>query len=260
MEGTPESAEILLERVDRRLAEIGKSRYWLANAASEGKAKGFLTDVARRGFLPKEPRLNRMAELLGVSVDWLMGRTSDPAPVRSEVSFGSQAAGGDRAPGTSDRRLDWNAFPSGQPGLPLVGTGDCGDLELCDESGNMVAIERNSFDPDYTVRILARPPALRGAHEAYAIEFRGDSMWPRFEPGEIGIVEPRRPYGRGDYVLVQLRGEESDEVVSVLVKRLVRESADNLVLQQFNPELTFNLPKSRVARVHPVRRPTDYLF
>lgn len=244
-----ETAEILLERIDRRLGEMGKSRYWLAKEATEGKNTGLVTDLARKGYVPKEPRLKRIAELLGVSIDWLMGRTNNSAPVQSEVAL-------------ADRHFEWHGHPPGEPGLPLVGTGDCADLELSDESGHLVAVERNSFDPDYTVRILARPPALRGAVDAYAIEFRGDSMWPRFEPGEIGIVEPRRPVSRGDYVLLQLTSGEDDEVISVLVKRLVRETQREFVLQQFNPPLTFTVAKSRVAgqRAQLVRRQSEYLF
>lgn len=250
-----ETAEILLARIDERLGEMGKTRYWLANQATEGKNKGLITDLARKGYLPKEPRLHRIAQLLGVSVDWLMGRSELRDPVASEV-------------GVADRRLDFAGFPRSEPGIPILGTGDCADMELCDEGGHLVSVERSSFDPDFTVRMLKRPPALSGAKDLYAIEFHGDSMAPRFEPMEIGIVDPRRPVARGDYVLVQLRPAASgegdreyiDEVESVLVKRLVRQTAKEYVLEQFNPPVTFTLPKARVKRIHKIMRQTDYLF
>lgn len=207
----------------------------------------FIRDLRRKGHLPKGENLERLASTLGSTTDYLLGRAATPDQVRSEVRL-------------ADRAVDWRGPIPGEPGLPLVGTGDCADLEVCDETGELVGVERNSFDPDYTVRLLARPPALRGAPDAFAIVFQGDSMWPRFEPGEIGIVEPRRPVARGDYVLVQLTNGEHDDVVSVLVKRLVRQTATELVLQQFNPARTFILPRSRVARMHPIRRQNDYLF
>ena len=243
----PETAKILLDRIDHRLAEMGKSRYWLSKETSDGKSHQIVTDIERKGTVPREPRLVRMAELLGVSTDWLMGRSDDPQQVRSEVSL-------------SDKRIDWNGPPRDEPGIPIVGTGDCADLEVHTDSGEMAHIERSSFDEDYHVRMIARPPALRGARDLYAIYFHGESMLPRFEPGEVGIVDPGRPARTGDYVLVQLNGGDSDDVVSVLVKRLVRQTAKAVVLEQFNPALTFTVPKQRIARIHRILQQTDLLF
>ena len=243
----PETAKILLERIDQRLAEMGKSRYWLSKEASDGKSHQIVTDIERKGTVPREPRLVRMAVLLGVTTDWLMGRSDEPQQVRSEVSL-------------SDKRVDWNGGQGDEPGIPIVGTGDCADLEVHTDSGEMVHIERSSFDEDYHVRMIARPPALRGARDLYAIYFHGESMLPRFEPGEVGIVDPGRPARTGDYVLVQLNGGDSDDVVSVLVKRLVRQTAKDVVLEQFNPALTFTVPKQRIARIHRILQQTDLLF
>lgn len=243
----PETAEILVSRIDARLAEIGKTRYWLSKEASDGKTHTIVTDIDRKGTIPREPRLVRMAELLDVSTDWLMGRTDSPDTVRSDVSL-------------SDKHIDWRGPDRAEPGIPLVGTGDCADLEVCDESGAMIRVERSSFDPEHHVRMLTRPPALRGQTDLYAIYFHGQSMEPRFEPGEIGIVDPRRPVRQGDYVLVQLNGGDSDDVVSVLAKRLVRQNAQELVLEQFNPAATFTVPKSRVTRVHRILQQTELLF
>ncbi|MBX7459529.1 S24 family peptidase [Qipengyuania huizhouensis] len=205
-----------------------------------------IRDIKRRGHLPTADNLARMAQVLGTTTDYLLGYSKDSEQVRSEV-------------GLSERPIDLTTSRS-EPGIPLVGTGDCADLEVCDESGKMVQIERSSFDEDYHVRMIARPPALRGARDLYAVYFHGESMQPRFEPGEVGIVDPRRPAGPGDYVLVQLNAGDSDEVVSVLVKRLVRQNARELVLEQFNPALTFTVPKSRIARVHRILQQTDLLF
>ena len=241
-----ETAEILVSRIDQRLAEMDRSRYWLSKEASDGRTHTIVTDIERKGTIPREPRLVRIAEVLGVSTDWLMGRSEVPDQVRSEV-------------GVFDKRIEFRHEPF-EPGIPLVGTGDCADLEVCDDSGNMVEVERSSFDEDYHVRMITRPPALYGARDLYAVYFHGESMQPRFEPGEVGIVDPRRPAGPGDYVLVQLNAGNCDDVVSVLVKRMVRQNARELVLEQFNPPLTFKVPKSRVQRVHRILQQTDLLF
>ena len=243
----PKPAEILISRIDERLSDMGKTRYWLSKKVTDGKGVTAIRDIDRRGSMPAGDRLERIAEALDTTTDWLLGKTENSDPVRSEVSL-------------SDRRIDWAGADRGEPGIPLVGTGDCAALEVCDESGKMVQVERSSFAEHYHVRMITRPPALRGARDLYAVYFHGESMQPRFEPGEVGIVDPRRPAGPGDYVLVQLNTGESDDVVSVLVKRLVRQNAQELVLEQFNPPLVFTIKKSRVQRVHRILQQTDLLF
>lgn len=246
----PKPAEILIERIDERLREMGKTRYWLSKEVTGGKGVTAIRDIDRRGSMPAGDRLERIADTLDTTTDWLLGKSQDPATVRSEVRIGEEV--GSYLKGVPENPVE--------PGIPLVGTGDCADLEVCDASGKMVEVERSSFDEDYHVRMITRPPALRGARDLYAVYFHGESMQPRFEPGEVGIVDPRRPAGPGDYVLVQLNAGDSDDVVSVLVKRLVRQNAQEIVLEQFNPALTFTVPKSRVARIHRILQQTDLLF
>lgn len=237
--------QTFLDRIDQRLAEVGKTRHWLSMMATGRKSNKVFVDIARRGYLPKQPRMNLIADALGVSVDWLIGVAEDPAPVRSEVTL-------------AEHRIEWRGPDRTEPGIPLVGTGDCAALEVCSESGQVIEVERNSFDPDFHQRYLERPPALRGMRQLYAIYFHGDSMWHRFKPGEHGIVDPVRPVAPGDEVLVQLSSEDgSSEVSSVLVKALVRQTAREVTLRQYNPDLTFTLSRSRVVRLHRILSPAD---
>lgn len=242
-----EVAEILPSRVRERLSETGKSMRAVSLAI--GAHAGYVRDLLdpERFNVPSSVRLQALARELETTTDYLMGDAETVEPVASEV-------------GVSDRILPWNGPQPNEQGIPIVGTGDCADLQVCDESGTMVSIERASFDPDYHVRYIARPPALRGARDLYAVYFHGESMEPRYQAGEVGIVDPGRPAKAGDYVLVQLNSGESDEVVSVLAKRLVRQTAKELHLEQFNPPLTFVVPRNRVARVHRILPQTDLLF
>lgn len=240
-----ETAETFIERVEQKLAEEG-----ISDRAFSLRVTGkpdFMRDIKRRRHLPSTANLERAAEVLGVTTDWLVGRASNPELVQSEVAL-------------HDRHTAFRGFQPEGPGIPLVGTGDCADLEVNTAGGEPIVVERASFDPDYHVRYIARPPALRGAMDIYAIYFHGESMLPRFEPGEVGIVDPRRPVTNGDYVVVQLTNGTEDEVASVLVKRLVRQSSAELVLEQFNPAMTFSLPKSMVKRVHRIVPQTELLF
>lgn len=235
----------LFDRITSKRKELGITERQLSIEVT-GKPD-LIRDVKRRGHAPSADNLTRIAQVLGVSVDWLLGASPRPDPVHSEASL-------------SDNILEWRGPDRAEPGIPLVGTGDCADLNVCSESGEMITVERSSFDPDHHVRMLVRPPALRGQTDLYAIYFHGESMEPRFQPGEVGIVDPRRPVRNGDYVLVQLNAGDSDEVVTVLVKRLVRQNADEVVLEQFNPAVTFKVPKNRVARVHRIMQQTELLF
>lgn len=240
-------AEILPSRVKERLDIMGKTMRGVSLAI--GAHAGYVRDLfdPERFNVPSSVRLHALAAELETTSEWLLGETSDPSQVRSEV-------------GLSDKHVDWITPDRSEPGIPLMGTGDCAEIELCSESGELVAVERASFDDDYPVRMIARPPALRGARDLYAIHFVGESMEPRYESGEVAIVNPRRPVNRGDYVLVQLNSGSDDAVNTVLAKRLVGQNAKELVLEQFNPPLTFIVPKSRVARIHYIMPQTELLF
>lgn len=235
-------SEILPARVQARLDALpGKSKRGVSLAI--GAHPGWVRDLfdPERFSVPGAVRMERLAEELQTTTDYLLGKTSNPAQVTSEVSF--------REPPTG-----FSGFPRSEPPVPLAGTGDCADLEVCDESGALVQVERSSFDPDYHVRYLTRPLALVGARDVYAIQFHGESMAPRYEPGDIGFVDPNRPCAAGDYVLVQLAENGDGEVTSALAKRLVRRTQSHVVLEQFNPPLVFTVPRDKVARLHRILR------
>lgn len=243
-----ETAENPLKaRIRERLDATGKSMHAVSKAI--GANAGYVRDLLdpAKNTMPTIEKLRAIAQELETSVDYLSGDSDSSDQVRSDVTL-------------SDKHIEWRGPDRADPGIPLVGTGDCADLEVCDASGEMITVERSSFDPDHHVRMLQRPPALRGQSDLYAVYFHGESMEPRFEAGEVGIVDPRRPVRNGDYVLVQMNGGDSDDVVSVLVKRLVRQNAREIVLEQFNPAAVFTVPKSKVTRVHRILQQTELLF
>lgn len=239
--------EMLRSRVRERLKVTGKSPHGISRAI--GANPGYVRDLLdpEKSSIPAADRLQALAQELETTTDYLMGRASVSDPVRSEVAL-------------ADRRLDWGGVPPAEPGIPLVGTGDCADLDVVDSAGTHVMIERSSFDPDFHVTYVHRPKALTGDRAAYAIYFHGSSMEPRFFAGEIGIVQPSRPAAPGDYVVVQLNNGETDDVITVLVKRLVRRTSAEVVLSQHNPELTFSVPAHCVARIHRIMPPSEQLL
>lgn len=243
----PDIAEILPRRLAELIEKSGKSKRQLSLAIKAHA--GYVRDLLdpERFNVPSAARLNALARELGVTSDYLIGTTDNPDPVLSEVTI-------------LDQSISWSPSRSDLPPIPLVGTGDCATIQFEADTGEMLDIERCSFDADHTSRMIVRPPALRGARDLYAIYFQGESMMPRFEPGEVGIVDPTRPAGPGDYVLVQLNNGSEDHVTSVLVKRLVRNGPAGVVLEQFNPPATFTVPRDRVARMHRIVPQTELLF
>jgi len=237
------SIEILRERLAEAIDRKGLTARTLSGAI--GANHSYVSQLlSGKGGVPGASRLAALARELEVSVDWLTGDSNQRELVRSEVSV-------------LDGPISWRGPTADLPPVPLVGTGDCATISFEDQSGNMLEIERCSFDADHTVRMIARPAALAGDRDVYAIYFHGESMLPRFEPGDVGFVDPRRPAGPGDYVLVQLNSGEDDEVVSVLVKKLVRATARELILEQFNPPAIFTVPRERVARFHRILRQAE---
>ena len=242
-----DTKEILRTRVQERLDATSKTAHAVSKAI--GANPGYVRDLLdpNKTSIPGAERLQRLALELDTTSDYLIGNAASPSPVLSEIAL-------------ADRHLDWHGPDREDAGIPLVGTGDCADLEVTGPSGETYEIERSSFDPDYCIRFIERPPALRGDSSLYAIYFQGSSMEPRFFAGEVGIVQPSRPAAPGDYVLVQINDGVNGDVTGVMVKRLVRQNSREVVLLQHNPELTFRLPRSQVVRIHRIVPPTDQLL
>jgi phage repressor protein C with HTH and peptisase S24 domain len=97
---------------------------------------------------------------------------------------------------------------------------------------------------------IPAPHILHDVQDAYAVHIVGDSMDPRYAAGEIVFVHPWKPVRRQDYVVVQLYHEGTDGAVSGMVKRFVRQTPDEVVLEQLNPAQEIALPAKVVKSIH----------
>jgi phage repressor protein C with HTH and peptisase S24 domain len=138
--------------------------------------------------------------------------------------------------------------------LPIYGTALGSDIDFVATGGATVAVQQATLDMTDAIDFVRRPAALERRRDAYAVIVAGDSMYPRFQDGEIAVVDPRRPPAPGQDVIVQLADDNghdgTDRVVCVLIKRLVRRSASWVELEQFNPPATFRLDMSAVKAIH----------
>lgn len=97
------------------------------------------------------------------------------------------------------------------------------------------------------------PPSLSGIPEAYAVQVVGISMLPRYEDGETVYVNPKRRPVRGDYVVAEIQKDEHGPKLAY-IKRLIKHTQAELVLEQFNPAKELRFDGRSVASVHYVLR------
>lgn len=232
--------KILAERVSERIELLGRTPREVSLAAS-GKPD-LVRDIVRMRRMPTAPVMLGLAHELQTTTDWLLGRSTGPEQPVSEVRF-------------AESLRPFRGAAS--EGIPLMGTGFCADLEVESDTGEVIPIEQALFEEDHVVRLIERPPALSNARDAYAIYYQGSSMEPRYYQGEIGVVDPQRPPGPGDFVVVQLCDGQTDDVVTVIVKQLVRTTSAYVELRQFNPPATFRIARRKVKRIHRIVGPNE---
>lgn len=200
-----------------------------------GVSRSMFNEIRRHGN-PTSDTLSKLLDAIGVT---LAQFEAGATPVRTEV------AGTGMSVGDVDRA--WRGAPQSKP-IPLLGSAIGGEWDGIDE-----AVELTELHLSEVLDYLARPPSVANDPEAYAVTIVGESMAPRYEPGERATVSPRSPASIGDDVVVQLRGDGHDRITMVLIKRLVRRTSKFIELRQFNPDMTFQIPLERVAATHRVR-------
>lgn len=227
--------DILRERIAAKLAELNVTAREISIAAT-GKPDA-IRYIVNRGMMPSAIRLEAIAEHLGTTSEWLLGK--EQAIERTVPLHGP-------VPADTFRRLPKN--------LPIYGSALGADLEFSDEGGVVVTVEQTELNMAAPLDYMARPVGVTGRPDLYVVEVAGHSMEPRYDSGRRVLVDPRRSPGVGDDVIVQMRAPtfDGEEVRNVLIKQLVRRRPGAIVLRQFNPPLTFEVPNERVAAVHRV--------
>lgn len=133
--------------------------------------------------------------------------------------------------------------------LPVYGQAVGGDLGEYIFNGDVI---------DY----VPCPPMLDGVSAAYGLYVDGESMAPRYMPGELVYVHPSLPPRTGNDVVVQIRpprseegGSESDDSGAAphgYIKRYVGYTPTKLVLEQYNPAGRVEFDRDTVVSVHVV--------
>lgn len=170
----------------------------------------------------------------GVDPLWLLGEDSIAPQAETDVASLNGAA---RQPGNAS--LTGVKATKG-PLIPLYGTAVGG------EDGEFV-LNGNHLDDIFA------PPSLSGIGGAYAVQINGESMWPRYEDGETAFVHPKRRPVKGDYVIAEIHVDEHNPPLAY-VKRLVKRTDQELILEQFNPPKLLTFEGHMVKSVHYILR------
>lgn len=156
----------------------------------------------------------RIAPLLGVTAATLKGETERISPFDVDGPL-----------------VRVQPLPQGKKDLPVLGAAIGG--------GHTMQFPDNGSVFEY----VERPAALAGVPSAFAVYCVGDSMAPRYEPGEILHCHPNRPLSRGDYVVVECTDGTG------LIKRYVKGDNNSVTLEQFNPAKVFQVPRERIKSI-----------
>lgn len=204
----------------------GGLKYQTIQDLESGKSKGSKHLVA-------------IARALSVSPDWLQtgdgpksGSPESTHKIEQNISFPSSrldiaSTGGGKSEGAQHHRLSILGMAEGGPdGWSLFN----GDL----------------------IETVPMPANLVGVKGAYGVYVVGDSMSPRYRPGEIAHIHPHKPLTIGAYVLVQKRPKAPGEPPLAVIKELVRRSGSKITLCQLNPPKTFELKTDEIVSIHRV--------
>lgn len=174
-----------------------------------------------RGLGIKRDNLAAIAETFSVSFEWLAsgrGQMDLKAPEPTNAYIG------DRLP------VEVNT-------IPLYGHAVGG------QDGEFV-LNGNQLDH------ITAPPSLSALKGAYAVTVAGESMEPRYEDGETVYVDPTKRVVKGNYVVAQIRYDDHGGAPLAYIKKFVRRTDHELVLEQFNPPKQLVFPGKSVVSVH----------
>lgn len=207
----------------------------------------FIRDIlTRKKGTVRGDKLLRLAEHFGVSVESILAGTAttqregfDPAEQPKVIQF----------EGRSNARL--------RTDCPVYGTA-LGAEKIVDG----LAIEQTTLNRAEIIEYRKRPPIANGIERVYGLYVQGASMYPALRDGAFLFAQWDAPLRVGDDVVVYIRPKNCDDdgltADCVLVKRLVRRSAQYVELEQFNPARVFKVAMKDVLRIDRVLTPDDY--
>lgn len=192
-----------MERLEEILKEKKMSRRKLEREAGLGVG----TVAKWKMFDPTVQNIQKVADVLGVSVAWLTGESD----FRSEQDALIQKWNDQMSAGLPDevRRIEAGIR------IPVLGSVPCG-----------IPMESIEFLDTEEWEEISEKMSRSGRF--FGLKVKGDSMTPRIREGDTLIVKLQPDAESGDIVIARVNGDEA------CCKRLIKQE-DGIVLQSFNP-------------------------
>lgn len=219
-------------KIRERRNELGLTQSQVANAFGIKRNAVSLWEADETK--PSADKISKLANILEVSSSWLL----DEKDVGVDVG---------RQPNADLRGLLKTVRPDVSGPVPLPEESDIRMPILGTANGG--ADGAIIFDGD-PIAWAKTPDYLIGVRNAYAVYVRGESMIPRYRPGERLDVHPTKPPRQSDDVIVQLYSEDQGGHIEGYVKEYVSLNSTKLIVRQFNPPLDIEYPIERVKAIH----------
>jgi phage repressor protein C with HTH and peptisase S24 domain len=171
---------------------------------------------------PTRQNIQKICKRFNVDVNWL---SFGGGLLNSDVEPVYITQNGNAVAGNSSLGLP----PLASRDLPVYAAAEGGDGELV-----------VSVDP---IEIVPRPWYLGEVKDGYAVLITGYSMSPEFEPGDMAIVNPKLPHMRGKVHIFAT--ERDDGHFLATIKRLVKATPEEWIVEQHNPVKTFSLNRQQ---------------
>lgn len=192
------------------------------------------------------PKLSVIARYYGVTVDDIMAGTAT-------------TVGRSERPKANGRPVEFEgaSLAEVRNDLPVFGTALGAEVLVDGER-----IEQTTLNTGDIIEYRKRPPVSHGVEKVYGLYVQGASMYPAHRDGAFLFVQRDARLRVDDDVVVYLRPkDESDDgerAACVLVKRLVKRSAQFVELEQYNPAKVFRIDMKDVLQIDRVLTADDY--
>jgi len=208
-------------------------------ATEAGLNKAFFTNMKGGDGSIRSDNLEKLLAYIGKSAADLTGATVRPTSNAEPIKFEGQSL--ERVRGD----------------CPVFGTALGAERVIDGE-----AIEQTMLNSGDVIEYRKRPPITNGVERVYGLYVQGSSMYPAHRDGAFLFAQYDAPLRVGDDVVVYLRPlDDSDDGSTarcVLVKRLVKRTAQHVELEQYTPAKVFRIPMADVLRIDRVLTADDY--
>ncbi len=231
--------ETLSEIIRNKRRTLGMSQEKLG--ARVGQSQKTISDW-EKGKVTQIRNWETVADVLGIDRDAFLALMTEAVamdPTTQRVTPAVREVLKARSPSQNDSIKVGESPNIGARDVPVWGRAVGGDDGVYEFNGETLGWEM-------------RPPILAGVKEAYAVYVDGESMFPRYKPGETVWINPNLPAARGADVIVQLHPDDPDDPPRGFIKEFLGWTPNLLRLHQWNPEGEVTFPRAMVKSVHTI--------